>query len=183
MRERGKFPFNANVGGQIKGNLTKTHSTGKIKLYGKYLDDRVTQYRPIPFSDLENLTTYSNELGTFDPNYSSTFPSLNTQIPDYSFGKPKGATRDFNSDDGIDILTKSVGLEITQDLGEWTIVNNAKYTRADQRYLQYVANVVAPIDFALIGLGYTSTEFQSQVNSNFMMQKRANYCSTLAKRE
>ncbi|MFT5617716.1 MAG: iron complex outermembrane receptor protein [Arenicella sp.] len=152
------IPFDANVGGQIKGNLTKTHSTGKIKLYGKYLDDRVTQYRPLPFSDLENLTTYSNELGTFDPNYSSTFPSLNTQIPDFSYGKADGATRDFNSDEGIDILTKSIGLEITQDLGEWTIVNNAKYTKVNQRYLQYVANVVAPYDTAMASLGYTAAQ-------------------------
>lgn len=149
------IPFNANVGGQVKGNLVYNYESGKIKLYGKYLNDRVTQYRPLPFSSLETLAPFEDALVDFDLNYSSTFSDVQSSIPDYSFGKEAGATREFDSSNGIDVDLISIGLDFTQDLGEWTLNNNIKFTSADHRYLQYVGNIVVPTPIATIGLGYT----------------------------
>lgn len=153
------LPFVANQGGQLKANLVYNHDKGKIKVYGKYLNDRVTQYRPVPFSNLETLEPFEHALVDFDLNYSSTFPDLQSSLPDYSFGKADGATRDFDSGNGIDVDVFSFGLSIEQDLGEWTVSNNFKVTSADQRYLQYVGNIVVPTPIATIGLGYNPAIF------------------------
>lgn len=146
------IPFVANKGGQVKGNIVKVHNTGKIKLYGKYLDDQVTQYRPIPLKDFQSLEAFEGSRNPIDVNYGSTLPNLQAQIPDYTYGK-EGQFRDFDSNRGIDIKNYAFGLEIIQDLGEWTLTNNMKYTKAAQRYMQYVANVVIPMPIAFAGLG------------------------------
>ena len=147
------IPFNANVGGQLKGNLTYNYDKGKIKVYGKYLNDKVIHYRPLPFSSLETLEPFEDALVNFDLNTSSTFSDINTQIPDYSFGKD-GQTRNFNTSNGINLNLISAGLQLEHDIDDnWTVNFNGKYTNADQRYLQFIGNIVAPVDTALASLG------------------------------
>lgn len=156
------IPFTANKGGQLKGNLVYNYNSGKVKLYTKYINDKVTQYRPIPFSNLETLEPFTDALVNFDRNYSSTFTQINTQIPDYSFGQD-GKMRDFNTDNGIDVDVRSIGVSWQQDIGtNWTLDLNSKYTKADQRYLQFIGNIVVPTDISLAGLGLGSLQSNAE---------------------
>ncbi len=110
----------------------------------------------MPFGDFETLEPFEGGLEPFDLNYSSTFPDVQAELPDLSYGKPDGATRSFDSNRGIDIQHYAVGASLEQDLGEWTLTANTKYSYADQRFMQFIANVVVPTPFAMSGLGYTA---------------------------
>jgi outer membrane receptor protein involved in Fe transport len=149
------LPFVANQGGQLKANLVKNYDSGRLKFYGKFLDDRVTHYRPLPFKDFQSLDPFEGALQPFDLNYSSTFSDVRAYLPDYSYGKGPGAQRDFDSRTGIDIEHYAIGALLEQELGEWDVTANVKYSYANQRYLQFVGNVVVPTEFAMAGLGYT----------------------------
>ena len=141
--EGGKIiPFPANEGGQLKFNLTKRTEKGHIKLYAKYLSDRVITYRNTAVKDLETQEAFTG----WDNNYSSTITSLKGTLPDGEFFRDnKTATRSWDSQNGNKVSSTSVGLDFSRDLGGgFYINNNAKYSVISNRYNQITAEQVLP---------------------------------------
>ncbi|MGB0931935.1 MAG: TonB-dependent receptor, partial [Chitinophagales bacterium] len=130
------LPYDANVGGQVKFNLKKTHDKGSIKLYAKALNDRVTFYQSVPIIDIENGTPQEGFNITEDTYF------YNVQSDDIIDGRNirenPNAKTDFHIDDGMHAQTYSAGLDIKQEFGEgWIVRNNLKYTtftEDDNRY-------------------------------------------------
>ncbi len=149
------LPYNANVGGQMKFNVVKKHDRGKLKFYGKFLKDRVSRFGHIPVAGtgadqpLESPEVYSN----FDLNNSAFYPNYaSDNIPDGErFSTDPSATRSYDSNNGIDILSASGGFEFSQEIGKDLILrNNLKYSYGDMDHYQYVGNVVLDTDGGLI---------------------------------
>ncbi|MEZ4883487.1 MAG: TonB-dependent receptor [Chitinophagales bacterium] len=120
-------PYDANIGGQVKFNLKKTHDKGSIKLYGKLLNDRVTFYQSVPIVDLANNTPQSGWNITEDTYF------YNVQSDDIIDGRNvkenPNAKTDFHIDNGMHAQSFAVGLDVRQDLGSgWTLKNNIKYS-------------------------------------------------------
>jgi iron complex outermembrane recepter protein len=136
------IPFPANEGGQIKFNLTKRTEKGHIKLYAKYLSDRVITYRNTAVTDLETQTAFAG----WDNNYSSTIATLKGTLPDGEFFKDnKSASRSWDSKNGNKVTSTSIGLDFSRDLGGgFYINNNAKYSSISNRYNQVTAEQVLP---------------------------------------
>lgn len=121
------IPYDANVGGQLKFNLKKTHDKGLIKIYGKLLNDRVTFYQSVPIVDVKNNTP----LEGFDITEDTYFTNVQSDniIDGRNVKDNPNATRDYHIDDGMHAQSYSLGLEIQQDLGSgWILKNNLKYT-------------------------------------------------------
>ncbi|MEO1434745.1 MAG: TonB-dependent receptor, partial [Bacteroidota bacterium] len=140
------LPYNANVGGQIKGNMVKRYDKGNIKFYAKYLNDKVTRFEFLPVSDLETLTPF----GDFDLNTSALYPELLAEnMPDGErFLEDPNATRSFDSNLGISTRNYAMGINLVHNLGKtgqdegWIIRNNFKYSYISQDYSQYAGNIV-----------------------------------------
>ena len=74
-------PFNANQGGQIKGNITKQFAKGMFKVYGKYLNDQNTYFKEIALKN-DLSTGYDGGFGDpVDINNSTTFIDVTADIP------------------------------------------------------------------------------------------------------
>ena len=142
-------PFNANQGGQIKGNITKQFAKGIFKVYGKYLNDQNTYFKEIALkSDLS--AGYDGGFG--DPvniNNSTTFIDVTADIPlatDYRRENTSNPTRRFDAKNGIQNKNWSVGAELTTEIGKgWGLSLKAKHSDFDQSYLQYQGNIVIPV--------------------------------------
>jgi iron complex outermembrane recepter protein len=143
-------PFDANVGGQIKGNISKQFKGGMFKVYGKYLNDQNTFFKEIALQN-DLLAGYSAVgAGTpVDINNSTTFLDVTSTIPLTSEFRKENATnptRTFNSGDGIQNKTWSVGGEFSKELGSgWGINIKAKHSDFDQKYIQFQGNSVLPV--------------------------------------
>lgn len=141
-------PFDANIGGQIKGNITKQFKKGIFKIYGKYLNDQNSYFKEIA---LKNDLSAGYDGGIGDPvdiNNSTTFIDVKADIPlatDYRKENSTNPTRTFDAKKGIQNNTWSVGAELTTELGKgWGLSLKAKHSDFDQAYLQYQGNVVLP---------------------------------------
>ncbi len=148
------IPYNANVGGQLKFNLVRKHDKGKLKFYGKFLNDRVTRFGHIPVvgtgtdTPLESPDTYSN----FDLNYSAFYPTYKADnIPDgEQFRTNPSTTRSYDSDRGVETMNASVGTSLSYDVGrDFIIKNNLKYSYGKVNYFQYAGNVVLDTETGL----------------------------------
>ena len=153
-------PFDANIGGQIKANITKRIGKGTLKIYGKYLDDHNTFYKEIALAN--NLQTgYGGGIGQVDINNSTTFLDLKTNAPyapDVRKGSPITSYRDFDGRKGIQNKSYSVGANYDTELGSgWSLSAKAKYSTFNQVYTQYQGQIVMPTVPSLIvpnNLGY-----------------------------
>ena len=142
-------PFNANIGGQIKGNITKQFAKGMFKIYGKYLNDQNTYFKEIA---LKNDLSAGYDGGFGDPvdiNNSTTFVDLTADVPlatDYRRENVTNPTRRFDAKNGIQNRNWSVGAELTTEIGKgWGLSLKAKHSDFDQSYLQYQGNIVIPV--------------------------------------
>ncbi len=153
-------PFKANVGGQIKANITKQIGKGMLKIYGKLLNDQNTFFKEIALAN--NLETgYAGGVDAVDINNSTTFIDINTAMPntlELRKGTPINNYRIFDAKKGIQNNSKSAGVDYKTELGSgWSLEAKAKYSTFDQDYLQYQGNVVIPTVPSLIvpnNLGY-----------------------------
>jgi outer membrane receptor protein involved in Fe transport len=142
-------PFNANEGGQIKGNITKQFAKGMFKVYGKYLNDQNTYFKEIA---LKNDLSAGYDGGFGDPvdiNNSTTFIDVTADVPlatDYRKENATNPTRRFDAKNGIQNKNWSVGAELTTEIGKgWGLSLKAKHSDFDQAYLQYQGNIVIPV--------------------------------------
>ncbi len=141
------LPYNANVGGQMKANIVKRHDNGSFKIYGKFLNDKVTRFEYLPVNNLDDI----EPLDGFNLNYSTIYPEVKVDnLPDGErFLDDPTATRSFDSNKAIRNENYSIGMNVFQRVGSreegedgWLIRNNAKYSYAKQRYSQYAGNIV-----------------------------------------
>ena len=142
-------PFNANIGGQVKGNITKQFAKGMFKVYGKYLNDQNTYFKEIA---LKNDLSAGYDGGFGDPvdiNNSTTFIDVTADVPlatDYRKENATNPTRRFDAKNGIQNKNWSVGAELTTEIGKgWGLSLKAKHSDFDQAYLQYQGNIVIPV--------------------------------------
>lgn len=124
--------FPVNKGGNVKANLTYRFGlSGKnyLRVYGKYLNDRIAYYTGIPFQNLSNPQEVpggpSFSTGTV---YSDRFENIS--IPNAFDG---GRTRQVNSlSNGQWSRYKSIGTELFLDLPNgFTLTNSTRYLDAN----------------------------------------------------
>ncbi len=127
--------YAANNGGQIKANITKTYSTGSLKVYAKVLNDRNTSTQYTPTTDWNNQVLPTG----FDLNASYDLPDLSFTIP----VNGAGTEQNFDSKRKIQNTNNVLGLNWTQDLGNgFTLKNDGKISSL--RYLQNTTIQVSP---------------------------------------
>jgi iron complex outermembrane recepter protein len=141
-------PFNANIGGQVKGNITKQFKKGVFKVYGKYLNDQNSYFKEIALKN-DLSAGYDGGFGdAVDINNSTTFIDVVADVPlatDYRKENTTNPTRTFDAKKGIQNNTWSLGAELTTEIGKgWGLSLKAKHSDFDQAYLQYQGNVVMP---------------------------------------
>lgn len=118
--------FNANKGGQIKANITKKFKSGYIRTYLKFLNDKTAMYMPMPMllSGTDADPTYGNL-----PGFDITTDGLQSKYLQESSG-PTSSDRNRQSRDirdGNNVISKSVGVEFSFDLGDgWKVRNNGR---------------------------------------------------------
>lgn len=125
--------FDAFKGGQVKFNVTKDFSGGYIRIYGKYLDDRTPSYDTYP-------------LAVSGTNAKPKFSSL----PGFDIRDDSLLTRNFTSNvvlganntlerhamsDGIHAKVSSLGLETQFALGDWTVLEKARFSKNSGRFM------------------------------------------------
>ncbi|RZJ58123.1 MAG: hypothetical protein EOO55_01685 [Hymenobacter sp.] len=113
-----------NVGGQVKGNLTRNFDKGFVRFYGKYLNDRNGWFEFIPVKDFERPTPA--------PGVSNTTSYL---PPPSTFDVPFGSATNLQSFDPSRLARSrdyAAGLEFQYDLShDFSIRNNFKYSNKD----------------------------------------------------
>lgn len=152
-----KIGYNAENGGQIKANITRTFSNGFLRLNFKYLDDKAPAYIPVP---IRNTGTNS------DPKFSA-FPNFNPkkdplQSPyfrsDLSIGADGNRIRTDVSD-GYRTKVRGIGGEASFDLGSgWKVDDKFNVAKNSGGFTApYAANVAAASSFvtSLGGVGGT----------------------------
>ncbi|MBO9711614.1 TonB-dependent receptor [Sphingomonas sp.] len=125
--------FNSTRGGQIKFNITKEFDGGYIRLYAKYLDDRVPAFdlTPVGVTGTNSDPDYHNIKGfdaRSDTLYSKYFQSLLT------LDGNNNVTRD-DMTAGQHPIVKSVGLESKFEVAGWDITERFRYSDMSNHYM------------------------------------------------
>ncbi|WP_083322025.1 TonB-dependent receptor [Hymenobacter lapidarius] len=121
--------FPANVGGGVKANVTYNLKNGYVRLYGKYLNDRVAYYTSIPYQNLNNPQQIPGGPDFRRGTMVSQFQQVTT-IPN-PFNNGQGdLTRDLAN--GQHTRYKAVSSEVFFDLGNgFTLTDNARLLDAN----------------------------------------------------
>ncbi len=118
--------YDAQRGGQVKLNVTKTFSGGYVRLYGKYLDDRSPFYDTVPVRATgTNSAPKVREVANFDATRDMLLSRYirNNLVLD---GNNNPVVHDVA--EGISSKVKSVGIESQLDLAGWTITERFRYS-------------------------------------------------------
>lgn len=125
--------FAGNRGGQVKGSLTALFDNGRVRLFGKYLNDRTIFYLPVPYENPEDprsIPGFDMSDGTL-----TTDDAATVTVPDPT-GQP--VTRDLRN--GIHPIVKTGGVELLFDLGRgWTLRNTTRLTDIDHTFSAIVS--------------------------------------------
>lgn len=123
--------YTANQGGQIKGNMTFDfkNKKGFIRVYGKYLNDKVQWMLPSYYS--YDGSGKPRSLNGYDL-FSQTMATPDTK---WSYTDPTGKLHNYDMADGIHTKLGYGGFQFnyTTDNG-WTINNNFRYQQAKTAY-------------------------------------------------
>lgn len=127
--------FNLNNGGQVKANLVKNFKGGKLKLYGKFIDDRNGTFDFLPYTNYDKPEIAPGFKNT------NTFGGIGGEFSYRYFGDSPLVT--FNPENLIHSKEKMVGLSFNQSFGDgWQIKNNVKYSSKSSDWnVQYVLGV------------------------------------------
>jgi len=113
-------------GGQLKANVTKKTNNGFIKIYAKYLNDKVNRYQGLA------ATNWRNPQPAFGQDFNNTalnLPKLSTNISDGRVAENDAtATYAYDTDDGVRTKDIALGLDISHAVNGWTIRSNFKIT-------------------------------------------------------
>ncbi len=125
-------------GGQLKANLTKKTNNGFIKIYGKYLNDKVNRYQGLA------ATNWADPTPAFGQSFNNTalnLPKLSTNIPDGRVvGNDANATYAYNTDDGVKTKDLALGLDILHAVNGWNIRSNFKVSDKSADWNATIAN-------------------------------------------
>ncbi|MEG8040042.1 TonB-dependent receptor [Sphingomonas sp. LR60] len=118
--------YDAQRGGQLKLNVTKTFTGGYIRLYGKYLDDRSPFYDTVPVQATgDNAAPKVREIASFDANRDmllSRYIRSNLVLD----GNNNPVVHDLA--EGVSTKVKSVGVEGRIDVSGWTITERFRFS-------------------------------------------------------
>ncbi|MEG8017185.1 TonB-dependent siderophore receptor [Sphingomonas sp. LR55] len=140
--------YNAEKGGQIKANVTRTFSNGFVRINAKYLDDKAPVYIPVPVSNTgTNSDPKFGAFANFNPK-SDTLQSPNFRS-DLSVGL-NGRRIRTDIADGYRTKVRGIGGEASFDLGGgWTFDDKFNYAKNSGGFTSpYAANVNTAASFA-----------------------------------
>lgn len=135
--------FTFSKGGQVKFNLTKIHSKGYVKLYGKILDDFTNRYTGVAAVD------WDDPKAAFGQDFNSTallMPAFSADVPD---GRRlnEGATNNFDPSQGVHAQDRAFGVDISQDLGhDWSFKFNLKHSRKSANWQTAISNAFVSLN-------------------------------------
>lgn len=114
-----------NYGGQIKANVVKTYEKGRLKLYGKYLNDHNSYSDFLPAQNFDKPSLAPGIRNT------DTFAGDGNQAFNYQYSN-NSPVRRFDPKNLIHAQDRSIGLDWQHDLGNgWSLSNNIKYAEKD----------------------------------------------------
>jgi outer membrane receptor protein involved in Fe transport len=117
----------SNNGGQVKFNLTKEFQNGKVTVYAKFLNDRAAAYMPMP---VKVTGTNANPTWGSVSGFDATTGALQSIYLNHNVGLgPDGQLRRGNVADGMNPVSKSIGINASFDLEDgWKITENGRYS-------------------------------------------------------
>lgn len=122
-----KTGFTSNNGGQFKFNVTKEFEKGKVTVYTKFLNDRAAAYMPMP---VQVTGTNANPVWGSVNGFDATTGALQSIYLNHNVGLgTDGALRRENVADGMNPISKSIGVSASFDLENgWKITENGRYS-------------------------------------------------------
>jgi len=126
--------YPANMGGQIRGNLTKMFDSGYMRVYFKHLNDRSPAYLPMP---LQVSGTNSNPKWSSINGFDALTGTMHSVYLMHNMGTgPNGELRRSNTADGMNPNVSSFGTEFAFDLGDgWSVENRTRYSMISGRFV------------------------------------------------
>jgi outer membrane receptor protein involved in Fe transport len=119
--------FTSYRGGQVKFNVTKEFAGGYVRLYAKFLDDRVPYYAYIP---AKVTGTNDNPVYSNIPGFSVTRDSLLSRyITTLPVLDSSNRLDRVDTQRGTHFKSNSIGFETKFDVGEWTINDSFRYAK------------------------------------------------------
>ncbi|WP_310392593.1 TonB-dependent receptor [Hymenobacter sp.] len=144
--------YTQNRGGQVKANVTYTLKNGYVRLYGKYLNDRVAYLTSIPYQNLNNPQQIPGGPDLRRGTMYSEFQRFHSLPNPFNNGE---GTLNRDLADGQHSRYKSVSSEVFFDLGNgFTLQDNARVLDANLS-TDGVYDLLPP--FAGINLGLTQS--------------------------
>ncbi|MCU0445105.1 MAG: TonB-dependent receptor [Microscillaceae bacterium] len=154
----------ANVGGQIKLNLTRLfdNNKGHFRIFAKTLNDQIVGWTPVTYRNLSNPERIPGGpdllTGTFIPSGQGEI-----NIPDPLTTTPGSPTfRRVNPGNTATVRYRNIGTELKIDLGDgWSLLNQTRYVVMSQssNSIQIVSNPVPGANFLLNGAGFFGGPF------------------------
>ncbi|WP_276975848.1 TonB-dependent receptor [Flavobacterium filum] len=140
--------YTANVGGQLKANITKEFENGFVRLYFKHLNDRAIGYLPMP---VRVSGTNSNPNWSSLPNFDILSDTQHSALflDNLTVGQD-GQRRRSNMADGMRPMATSFGGELSFDIGNgWKIEDRFRQNFHRGRFVSpFPAQVQTAADFA-----------------------------------
>lgn len=125
-------------GGQLKANIAKKTKNGLVKIYGKYLNDKVNRYQGLA------ATNWRDPQPAFGQNFNNTalnLPKLSTNISDGRVaGNDANATYEYDTDNGVKTKDAALGLDISHGVNGWNIRSNFKVSNKSADWNATIAN-------------------------------------------
>ena len=126
-------------GGQLKANITKRTKKGFIKVYAKYLNDKVNRYQGLA------ATNWSNPTPAFGQDFNTTalnLPKISTNIIDgrINGNRDGNSSYSYNTNDGIQTKDLALGLHISHEIAGWNISSNFKVSDKKSDWNSTIAN-------------------------------------------
>lgn len=120
--------YNANNGGQLKANLTRTFANGYVRIYLKLLDDRTLSFMPVPMQ-----ITGSDSNPTFSslPSFNALRGAINSPyLSTILASGVAGATHAYDLRDGIHAVSTAIGAEASFDIaGGWHLTDRFRVSK------------------------------------------------------
>lgn len=143
--------YDSQRGGQIKANITKEFSTGYIRLYGKYLNDRGPFYDAVPMRVTgTGADPKLTPIARFDPRRDTMMSRYNQSLlllnGDNAIALEDG-TR------GQQARQAAVGLEARFDIAGWTVTERFRYASLSGGFTTPFAIRYLPARTAMAALG------------------------------
>lgn len=139
------FTGPANVGGQIKMNVTRLfdNEKGYVRFYGKMLSDRLNSHTPVAYQGFDKPREMPGGPRMLYGNYvPSTVGDIS--IPDPILSTPGNPQfRRVNADSQFDVNYNNIGMELFLDLGsDWKLTYQTRYINlsVQANSFQVVAN-------------------------------------------